>query len=376
MKINIAGDFFIGDKIDEPYDLVKHIIPFFKDSNFNIVNLESPVSDGLKKDRILKTGPHLNGHPDTFRILNLMNINLVTLANNHIMDFGRKGFEDTILGLESHKIGFVGAGRNLKVAAKAYSIERDGLKIGILNFTENEFSIAKVGEPGASPLDIIENIHQIQELKRNHDKVMVIIHGGHENYHLPSPRMVKQYRFYAENGADVIIGHHTHCISGFEIYNSVPIFYSLGNFLFTSKSKNRSWYIGLVIQLEIIENQNIKFELYPVLQNPNNFEVEFAKGTLKDDIMDEISRYNIIIADKELNQTNWSSYLIQNSKEYLNGFSPINIIGNRIIRAGFRRLNFDRLIFQKQNLKEILNYISCEALVDGSKEVIRHILKK
>ena len=58
----------------------------------------------------------------------------------------------------------------------------------------------------------------------------MIVHGGHECYNLPSPRMQKQYLFYADQGADIVVGHHTHCISGYEVYKGVPIYYSLGNF--------------------------------------------------------------------------------------------------------------------------------------------------
>lgn len=376
MKINITGDFFISAKIDEPSYLIKNISQFFKNSDFNIVNLESPVTNSGKQHRILKTGPHLNGHPATFNLLNLINIKLVTLANNHIMDFGRRGLEDTLNGLESNKINYVGAGLNLKEATKAFTFNKDNLKIGILNFTENEFSIAEDEEPGANPLDIIDNINQLKALKKDHDKVIVIIHGGHEYYQLPSPRMVKQYRFYADNGADVIIGHHSHCISGYEIYNNVPIFYSLGNFLFTFHSKHESWYTGLLIQLEISKSKDITFKVLPLLQEKSNFKVELMKGFDKREIIEKIERYNFIIADKKLNQQNWINYLNQNSKQFLNSFSPVNLIENRYIRAGFRRLNFDKLILRKQNLKEILNYISCEALVDGSKQVIKDFLKK
>jgi poly-gamma-glutamate capsule biosynthesis protein CapA/YwtB (metallophosphatase superfamily) len=76
-------------------------------------------------------------------------------------------------------------------------------------------------------MDIIDNANQIKEAKATHDKVIVIVHGGHEYYNLPSPRMQKQYRFYADQGADFVVGHHTHCISGYEVYNGVPIYYSL-----------------------------------------------------------------------------------------------------------------------------------------------------
>ena len=85
-------------------------------------------------------------------------------------------------------------------------------------------------------MDIIDNTNQIREAKASHDKVIVIVHGGHEYYNLLSPRMQKQYRFYADQGADIVVGHHTHCISGNEIHNGVPKYYSLGNFLFTGRS--------------------------------------------------------------------------------------------------------------------------------------------
>src|SRR6185369_4870371 len=116
--------------------------------------------------------------------------------------------------------------------------------------------------------------------------VIVIIHGGHEYYHLPSPRMVKQYRFYAENGADAIIGHHTHCTSGYEVYKNVPIFYSLANFLFTLNSKHECWYTGLILQLEISQHKDISFELYPIKQQRKNFNVEFLQDTEKEKVIE------------------------------------------------------------------------------------------
>ena len=125
----------------------------------------------------------------------------------------------------------------------------DFITIAIINFCENEWSIAEEDSAGANPMDFIDNANQIREAKAVHDKV--IVHGGHEYYNLPSPRMQKQFRFYADQGADIVIGHHTHCISGNEVYNGVPIYYSLGNFLFTKNNTNEDWYTGLLLQVDI-----------------------------------------------------------------------------------------------------------------------------
>ncbi len=82
--------------------------------------------------------------------------------------------------------------------SQPFTIEKEGLKIAILNFTENEWSSATKDKGGANPLDIIDNVRQIKTAKANHDKVICVIHGGHEHYNLPSPRMQKQNRFYAK----------------------------------------------------------------------------------------------------------------------------------------------------------------------------------
>ena len=114
------------------------------------------------------------------------------------------------------------------------------MNIFIFNFCENEWSIAESDNPGANPMDIIDNANQIKYARELADYVIVIVHGGHEYYNLPSPRMQKQYRFYADQGADIVVGHHTHCISGNEVYKGVPIYYSLGNFIFTKNKKTMS----------------------------------------------------------------------------------------------------------------------------------------
>lgn len=376
MKINITGDFFIHANINEPISLIKNIIPFFENADFNIVNLESPVTYSGFADRVLKTGPHLNGHPESFNVLKKINATHVTLANNHIMDFGSRGLQDTLLALHNNKIGFVGAGENLKEAEKTITLEKDGLKIAIINLAENEWSSAKDNKPGANPLDIIRNLQQIKEARGNHDKVIVIIHGGHEYYHLPSPRMVKQYRFFAENGADAIIGHHTHCISGYEIYNNVPIFYSLGNFLFTLNSKQNAWFTGLLLSLELSKSKGIIFELHPIKQTKYGFSVNLLNKTEKVDVFEEIKKYNNIINDTTLINQHWDNLLHKSSNEYLQYFSPLNAIQNRYIRAGLKILSINKLLMNTNYFALILNLMRCEAHNDISKNILeKHLME-
>jgi len=231
VTVNIAGDFCITPAFVKKDLVQEQVKEIFNSSSINIVNLECPVNNGGEKYKIIKHGPHLQTTEQIFDHLKALSISAVTLANNHILDYGEQGLNTTLEACKRNNIAAAGVGKDLKDAAKFIIIEKEDYRIAIVNFCENEWSIASDETPGANPLDIIENIRQIKKARTEADFVIVIIHGGNEYYNLPSPRIVKQYRFFAENGADAIISHHTHCVSGYEVYNKVPIFYGLGNML-------------------------------------------------------------------------------------------------------------------------------------------------
>ena len=259
MKIILGGDFFISEDVNHDKLIMDSVIKRFENADYRILNLESPLFGESQGNKIKKVGPHLKGHVDkTLSVLKRLGISMVTLANNHILDYGEEGVVGTISNLSSVGIEYIGAGVNLAEARSYKIIEEDGLKIAILNFAENEWSIADVNDAGANPLDIIENCRQIREASLRSDKVICIIHGGHEYFNYPSPRMVKQSEFYVECGASAIVYHHTHCISGVRIHKGAPIFFGLGNFLFTSNSNYEGWYQGLVIELIVTKYNNVK----------------------------------------------------------------------------------------------------------------------
>jgi poly-gamma-glutamate capsule biosynthesis protein CapA/YwtB (metallophosphatase superfamily) len=187
MNILIAGDFFISDEYRNKDLIDQSVLDIFQNADYRIINLEVPITADNPKNKILKTGPHLRTSEETvIPYLKQLKVDALTLANNHILDYGTKGLTDTFGTLKNNQIDFVGAGNNLEEATKPLSLERDGMSIAILNFAENEWSIAEDDKPGANPLDIIDNVNQIKAAKVTHDKVICIIHGAHEYYHLPS----------------------------------------------------------------------------------------------------------------------------------------------------------------------------------------------
>lgn len=374
MKIIIAGDLYAADEFRSKKIIDKSVIDLFENTDFRIINLEAPITPNNQHHKITKTGPHLRMSSNTvIPYLQQLNIDVVTMANNHILDYGEKGVTDTFSELNRQHIRYVGAGNNLSDAAKYLSIEKDGLKIAIINFCENEWSIAEEDTPGANPMDIIDNANQIREANSTHDKVIVIVHGGHEYYNLPSPRMQKQYRFYADQGADIVVGHHTHCISGNEVYKGVPIYYSLGNFLFTKNCPNDEWYTGFLLELDLL-NGKIKHRIHPIRQQKENFKLSILTGEEKNEVLKRLEEFNEIINDTSKLKYYWKKYIENQSNRYLNSWSPISYIRNRYIAGALRKSGIS--FSNKKGLSLYLNLMRCESHKDLSISALKRSLNK
>jgi len=376
VKLTISGDFCITP----PY-LSKNLIndetgKLFYESDINIVNLECPVNLAGEENKIIKNGPHLQTKEDIFKYLKQLNVTAVTLANNHILDYGMQGLQSTIDACNKNNIAYTGVGNNLKEAAIPLVLEKNNLRVAIVNFCENEWSVASDDTAGANPLDIIENLAQIKKAKTLADFVIVIIHGGSEFYNLPSPRMIKQYRFFADNGANAVIGHHTHCLSGYEVHSSVPIFYGLGNMIFTKDSEHDSWFTGLTIQLILQKDHPLQWELIPTGQSTENFVLSILGGEKKQQALQEIERYSVLIADENKLKAEWILFVKKRKEQYLITFSVISIIPVKIFRGALRRLGLANKLFPQKYLLGIMNYIFCEAHLDVSKEVLNNKLYK
>jgi len=381
ININIAGDLFLGRRIesiakDNPASLFdEKITEIFQNSDFNIINLESPLTVAGEEFQISKSGPYLKASPSTIGVLELLNINLVTLANNHIYDYGDKGLADTINACKSQNIATVGAGSNLGQASEIFLKKIDQITIGVVNITENEWSIANAVHGGANPIDIVANTRTLHAAKQIADIAMLIVHGGHERFHYPSPRMVDLYHYYAEEGASFVISHHSHCISGYEIYNGVPIFYGLGNFLFDSLSDFEGWYEGVLLNIQVNSKKEISWNLLPYQQCKGGFKVELLVENKKQEVEDEIQAINEIIADPQKLKSKFNDLIFSQEDFFLSIISTSNIFNFKFFRSVIRRLRLEKFFLRKEQMKLILNLSRCESLRDISNEVIENYLK-
>jgi len=377
MKILMTGDLYVSDAFRGRTFFEPSVRSLFADADLRIVNLEAPITAGRAADKVLKTGPHLKAAKETvLPVLKDLGVDLATLANNHIRDYGQPGIAETLESLAGAGIRSVGAGRDIAEAAEPFFMEKDGLRLAVLNFGENEWAGADKARGGANPFDVVENLKRIREARRVSDRVMVVIHGGHEDFHYPTPRMVREYRFYAENGASVIVGHHPHCTGGAEVHEGTPIFYSLGNFLFTLPSGFSFWYTGLVLRLEIGRERDIVWELVPVAQAREDFSVRVLEGEAAERVRREVEGFSRTIADSAGLERQWESFLERYSRYYLNVFNPLHVIPDDRVKAGLEKLGLDRLFVTKAQYAHILNIIRCETHAEAAKAVIGRFLKQ
>lgn len=269
IKLLICGDYYpchrVADTIatGKGASIFEEVVPYIQDSDFSIVNLEYPVIQH-DDNPIPKCGPNLKGDEASVKLIADTGFNAVTLANNHILDYGTQAMFNTEHICHKHNLQTVGIGKNIDDSSRPLILEKQGKKVAIINCCEHEFSVASDSQAGANLLNPVKQFYGIQEARKSADYVLVIVHGGSEYYQLPSPRMQDTYRFFIDAGADAVINHHQHCFSGYEVYNGKPIFYGLGNFCFDSSKRNDIWNEGYMVHLELEED--ISFEIIPYIQ--------------------------------------------------------------------------------------------------------------
>lgn len=235
----MVGDMMFGRYVEEitkryGHDyLFRHVEPFFLQSDYVTGNFEHPIV--LDEYEKVEKFIHLKTEPATVEAIEKMNFTNVTLANNHTMDFGLQGLEDTIQTFENTTVDFVGAGRNLQDAKSRISYENvNGLTIATLGFSDAYVKGFRALNHRGGILTADPHLYMplVHEAKRYADLVIVHMHWGQEYDSQAHPRQVDMAKAIADAGADIIIGHHPHVLMSVDIYNDTFIMYSLGNFIF------------------------------------------------------------------------------------------------------------------------------------------------
>jgi poly-gamma-glutamate capsule biosynthesis protein CapA/YwtB (metallophosphatase superfamily) len=282
VRIAAGGDLMLGGKTIPvlrkrgtawPFHLIKKD---FLESDIRFANLECTVSDQGKFNPF--SGYSLRAPSWAMNALKELRLNIVTLANNHIMDEGKAALQETIRNLKKFDVQHFGAGENLAAAWKPSIIETKGLKIGFLGCVDFENTTYAAGPQQAGVADYRSGLlfKKVRELKSQVDYVVVNVHADWEFYPHPSPERVAYGRRLVEAGAKIVLMHHPHVPQGLEKWKDGIIAYSLGNFLFPADSyliqgspwTDRSYYVLIDLDERGLQGVTVRpFRITPDLRS-------------------------------------------------------------------------------------------------------------
>ncbi|HAS6257785.1 TPA: CapA family protein [Vibrio vulnificus] len=354
MKILFTGDFVVNRRYES---ICKKISPLdkltkFKNDNgvdYLVVNLEAPISS--LSESSLKSGPPLKMMPEY--VNTLKGVDLVSLSNNHIMDFGEKGINDTLFSLDNLGVKFVGVSNNSVI--EPFVIENGNTRLCVFSVSEQEFNYNTNGL-GATPFDLLQLIPLIRKEKVEYSSsVIVMYHGGTEMIHVPNPEYRRNCKLLIEIGADLVIGHHSHYASGVEYYKNKPIYYSLGNIVFDNSCSDSEWEYGLAVLAEFNSNGKISVSEVYTRNHIDEGGVVILSGHEEKERKEKFDIISSILLDESKYMDEWlqaSSFLFESniSKVIL----PFHFKG---VGFCFRWLKISRFFLKKKSLLYKLNLL-------------------
>jgi poly-gamma-glutamate synthesis protein (capsule biosynthesis protein) len=230
--IRLSGpiaDIARADGADAPSRAVKDLLA----ADIEFANLETPLTK--RGSKTPKTW-NFRSDPRDLRIVRAAGLTVLNIANNHVWDYGKDGFLDTLKYLERDGWNYVGGGRDREAAEEVRVYEVRGLKVGVVGLTSThpEAAWAGPGKPGVAYSDFDRMAGIVGRAKARCDVLVVSFHGGTELAEDANDIQKAVARAAIDAGADLFLGHHPHVIQPVELYKGKPILYSLGNFLFVS----------------------------------------------------------------------------------------------------------------------------------------------
>ena len=315
----MVGDIFLQAALPQSAEL-SALASLLNSTDIAFGNLETPVSErGTPIDKWI----NMRMPPELLSDVVDMGFDIVTLANNHMWDFGEVAFFDTLRHLQEHALPHVGAGADLAEAWRAEILTLGKLRVAFLGATSTlgPGSAAAEGRPGVAPIQVSESYHldppasleqpgsapyvftrawredleraidAIDAARAAADFVVVAMHWGVPPFWRPrfqdglADYQLEVGHALIDAGADVIVGHHPHSLQEVESYKGKPIFYSLGNFVFhhnkgpmretpvsrnapysvTVDRRNREWSETVIALADLKETGEAQYSLQPAL---------------------------------------------------------------------------------------------------------------
>ena len=244
VRLLFSGDIYLSDHVLNAYDRAGDISGVLDDGYRSLIG-EADYFAANQEFPFSSRGQQAPDKQYTFRLpesrVSLMNeigVDLVTLANNHALDFGTDALLDTVSTLDQAGILHVGAGADSEAARQPAIVDVNGVRVGFIG-ASRVIPVASWTAGASSPgmltaYDPALLVQTIQETRPLCDYLVVLIHWGVERAEMPVDHQTSLGRQCIDAGADLVVGSHPHVLQGIEYYRGKPIVYSLGNFIFGS----------------------------------------------------------------------------------------------------------------------------------------------
>jgi poly-gamma-glutamate synthesis protein (capsule biosynthesis protein) len=237
LELVAVGDIMLSRTVEERTEVCGSTYPFegvaelLRGADITIGNLECPLSlvgDPIDKRYLFRA------HPQNAEALTWAGVDAVNLANNHVLDFGQEGFEQTLEALESAGVAYLGAGPTSVEAHSPWIVEAKGKRIAFLAYAASrwEGSPELPTKEQVSFADLARIAEDVEQASHLADLVVAIMHLGTEYQFDADDEQLAVSRAAIDAGACLVIGHHSHVVQGTEVYGDGFIAYGLGNFVF------------------------------------------------------------------------------------------------------------------------------------------------
>lgn len=298
-----TGDILIAEapelleRENYPGYIFADIARFLNKADVVMGNLEGPLAAlGPPKERKYC----LHSSDIAAESLKAAGFDLLFLANNHILDYGEESLAETRRLLSDSELLFTGAGENLARAREPVRTEMKGVRLGFLSYAwtdVTEATAATSGSAGVAPMEYHLIKEDVVKLKDKVDNVIISLHWGFCEYHLPFPKHIELAHKLIDIGANIVIGHHPHVLQGIEEYGNGLIAYSLGNLIFpdyefvgkhiVNSEANRT---SILLKIELTANGYKSYNIVP-LKADEHFLPAPLVGTAREEVLQQIEKW-------------------------------------------------------------------------------------
>jgi len=254
----------------------------------------------------------LRGQPKAVDGLIYAGFDILSLANNHIMQHGRQALEETIETLRGGGIAVTGVEIKEQNVSNISILEKKGLTFGFLgyNFRPQQYFLN-------SPLYVDGDVYRIgrdiEQVRERADIIIVSVHWGDEFIHYPSPEQVKLGRQIIDSGAKVVLGHHPHIIQGIERYHGGVIAYSLGNFVFDMWQERLRK--SMILCCGFSDTGEVTYDIIPVVIN-QSWQPEIVSSPQLEVLKEEVLRLSLLTGNGVVDRDIYNHELKENLRRY------------------------------------------------------------